>query len=84
MAKIVVQLFIPVAIERSQATLSQNGKDPPQAFLMNWADISSTVKTDLGRTGLIQHAIDTATVLTIKEPPLRLAHIEREELNAPS
>ena len=75
-----VQELIKNAVSRSQGTLSVREQDQLQSFLLKWAHIFSTSQTDLGRTDIVQHTIDTGTVRPIKQAPRRLAPAEQEEL----
>lgn len=50
-------------------------------FLIEYADVFAKSDTDLGRTSIVKHTIDTQDARTLKEPPRRVLHHLESEIN---
>lgn len=59
-------------IASNVTTLSDAEREQFYALLTSFADVFPINKDDLGRTGLLQHSIDTGSAPPIKQPPRRV------------
>ena len=65
--------------ERSSCKLTLLQKQELLKFLQKYAGVFATSSTDLGRTGIVKHRIDTGDARPIRQRPRRLPLKQREE-----
>ena len=65
--------------EKSIESLDKFQKEEVKRLLTEYADVFSRDSTDLGKTDVVQHQINTGTATPIRQPPRRLPLVQREE-----
>ena len=59
--------------------LSDTQRDQLYSLLLSFADIFPENESDLGRTGIVKHRINTNNVMPLRQPPRRLPKHQQEE-----
>ena len=67
-------------ISWEHSVLNSSQRRKADAIVSKFSDMFSDSKSNIGRTGLIQHSIDTGDSRPIKQPPRRIPFAMREEL----
>ena len=68
------------AVEESQGDLTEAEKEKFLELLIDFSDIFSTSKADIGRTSRLQHSIDTGDSPPIRQPVRRLPPHRKQEV----
>ena len=65
--------------ERSEKCLNLEQKQKLKCLLEEFKDVFAKDRTDLGRTNLTNHKIDTGSAVPIRQAPRRLPLFKKEE-----
>ncbi|KAK8372212.1 hypothetical protein O3P69_010910, partial [Scylla paramamosain] len=72
--------FLEDLATRSAVNLTEAQTELVCDTLGRYADVFSQSASDLGRTSLVKHTINTGTHAPVKSPPRRIAPARREEM----